>query len=92
MSSSGSQIDPAFQFAVITPSDTAKLTYTNSAGGVEIKRCRAIYVGTAGDLAVNDDAGNSVLFTGVAAGSVLPISTDVIRATSTTASTIVALY
>lgn len=58
-----------------------------------ISRCRALYVGGAGNvtLRTNDDDGD-VLFTGVPAGSVLPIGAKYVRATGTTATAIVALY
>jgi hypothetical protein len=88
----GGSWDPSFQFSACTPSDTARLTYTNSAGIVEEKRCKAIYVGGAGNLQVKNDAGNSVVFTGVVAGSVYPISTDTIMNALTTCTGIVALF
>lgn len=88
----GGAWDPTFQYSAVTKSDTAKLTYTNSAGVTEEKRCRAIYVGGAGDVAVTDDAGNSVIFAGVAAGSLLPISTEQVLSTGTDATDIVACF
>ena len=89
----GAAWDSTFQYSSITPSDTAKLSYTNSAGVVEPnKRCRALYVGGAGDVSVHDDAGNAVVFTGVTAGSVYPISTDTVMSTNTTATSLVALF
>lgn len=91
-SPSGGAWDPSFQFSAVTPSDTKKLTYTNSSSMVEEKRCKGIYVGGAGNLAIKDDAGNAVTFTGVTAGSVYPISTDTIMSTNTTATNIVALF
>jgi hypothetical protein len=92
MSTSGASIEPSFQFNAVTPSDTAALTYTNVDGAVENRSCKAIYVGVAGNLAVKNDAGTSVTFTGVAAGSIYPISAAYIMATNTTATDIVALY
>ena len=92
MTNAGGSIEPSFQFSAITPSDTALLTYTNSAGEVEKRRCKAIYVGGAGNLAIKDDAGNAVTFTGVTAGSVYPISTDTVMSTGTTATHLVALF
>ena len=67
----------------ITPSDSTDLA--------DIPK--AIYVGVAGNLVVTlvDDA-SSVTFVGVQAGSVLPIRPKRVHATSTTASSLLALY
>ena len=69
--------------AAVTPADDADLTNGE---------CRALYVGTGGNLSL--DVGNStaVVFVGVTAGTVLPIRVKRVRSTSTTASNIVALY
>ena len=91
-SNSGGSIEPSFQFVVVTPSDTAPLKYTTSSGFVEEKRCKALYIGGAGNVAINDDAGNSVTFVGVLAGSVIPVSTENVLNTGTTATNIVALF
>lgn len=80
-------IDPSFQFVTVTPSDTALLEYNGKK-----MRCRGIYVGVSGDVAVKDDAGNSVTFVGVAAGVIHAISTDRILNTGTDATDIVALF
>lgn len=53
---------------------------------------RGVYVGGAGNLAVKMAGGTTLTFTGVAAGTILPIRVDQIRSTSTTATAIVALY
>ena len=54
---------------------------------------RAIYVGVAGNLTVKmAGSENIVTFTGVAAGSLLPIRVTQVRSTATTATDIVALY
>lgn len=84
---SGSPIDPSFQFSAVTPSNTAPLKYHGVA-----QRAKAFYVGVAGDVAVQDDQGTSVTFTGCLAGVMYPVSTQVIMATNTTATNIVALY
>ena len=54
--------------------------------------CRAVYVGTGGDLKVTMAQGGTVVFYGVVAGSMLPIQCNRIHATGTTASNIVALF
>jgi hypothetical protein len=78
---SGIQSSP--QFGAITPSDVTSLPYIT----------RGIYVGTAGNITcVLPNSSTTVLFTGVLAGSVLPIQTSRVNATGTSAGSLVALY
>lgn len=65
-------------FAAVTPSDSTTFDM-----------CLGIYVGVAGNVAVADGSGNSVIFVGVMAGTILPIRTTKVFATGTTASSIV---
>jgi len=51
-----------------------------------------LYVGVTGDVKVKTVAGNDVVFTGVPAGSFMPIQVDQVFATGTTATNIVALW
>jgi hypothetical protein len=74
--------EPAVHAAAITPNDGAELTYVT----------RAVYVGGAGNLAVVMYAGETVTFTGVPAGSLLPIRVKQVLSSSTTATTILALW
>jgi len=71
----------------VTPSDSTDLA---------LGTCRALYVGAAGNISIDDlsgkTAGESVVFVGVAAGSILPVQTARVNATGTTATSIVALY
>jgi hypothetical protein len=53
---------------------------------------RALYVGTAGNVNVVMSSGQTVLFSNVQSGSVLPIVCTQVSATSTTATNMVALY
>jgi hypothetical protein len=53
--------------------------------------CRALYVGTGGNLAVRMSDGTAVTFTNVSAG-IFPIQVDMVKSTSTTATGIIALY
>ena len=78
---SGIQASPIF--AVVTPSDSVDLPYIT----------RGVYVGVTGDVSVVA-AGNgaTVVFAGVAAGTILPIQVSRIRATGTTSTSIIALY
>lgn len=51
-----------------------------------------LFVGGAGNLNVTMADGTDCVFTGVVAGSVLPLSVKRVKSTSTTATNIVALY
>jgi hypothetical protein len=73
--------DPAQDAVVVTPSDTTHL------GNV-----RGLFVGGAGNVALVTAVGSTVVFTGVPAGAILPVRCTQVRATSTTATNIVALY
>jgi hypothetical protein len=52
---------------------------------------RALYIGTAGDVAVRMADGMTITFTSVASG-VFPVQVDQVLSTGTTASNIIALY
>lgn len=65
--------------AAVTPSDTTAVTF------------RALWVGGAGNVAVVTEGGNSVTFTGVPAGTLLPIAVRAVNSTSTTATNLVGL-
>ena len=54
--------------------------------------CRAIYVGGAGNINCDLVGGTTVVFSGLLAGVVYPLSVKRVRSTSTTATNIVALY
>ena len=53
---------------------------------------KALYIGGAGDIAIRMVEGADVTFVGVPAGTVLPIQALQIKATGTTATSIIALY
>ena len=72
---------PAQNFAAVTPSDST--VFTN--------RPRALYVGAAGDIVVQDENAVSVTFKAVPGGTVLPIRPLRVMA-ATSATQIVALY
>jgi len=69
--------------SAVTPNDGADLS---------LGTCRAIYIGGDGNISIVDGAGTTVVFTGLTAGSILPVQTARINATSTTATLIIALY
>ncbi len=73
---------PATNAISLTPSDTAPLDTVS----------RAIYVGVAGDLSVEMQSGQIVLFQGIQSGSILAIRALKVRQTSTTAGGIVSLW
>jgi hypothetical protein len=73
---------PIHDAAAVTPSDTAPLAETT----------RALYVGQSGDVALVTAGGQSVTFTAVPAGSILPLRAAKILATGTTAGAILALW
>lgn len=68
--------------AAVTPADGTDLT-----NGI----CRGLFIGVAGNVNL-DVGGATVLFKGLSAGSILPVRASRVRATSTTATDIVALY
>lgn len=71
---------PAKRGAAVTPSDAT------------VVDCRAIYVGGAGDVAVQFyDGGSTITFTAPTVGAVLPVSAYRIMA-ATTATLLIALY
>jgi len=72
---------PASTVIAITPSDSTVLQ----------DDLRALYVGGAGNVTVLTSGGQTVTFNGVPAGYILPISVKQVRATSTTATNILAL-
>lgn len=80
-----SDADPAIDGVAVTPAD-----------GSDLPRglCNGLWIGGAGNVAVefNNTSRATVVFLGCTAGSILPIKAIKVRATSTTATNIVALY
>lgn len=68
--------------AAVTPSDSADLANVT----------RAIYVGGAGAIAVVSPTGQTVTFSAVPVGTLLPIRAARVKATGTTATNLVALW
>lgn len=71
----------SYDAAAVTPSDSGTLRVT-----------RALYVGVGGNLRVTMAYGTVVTFTGVLAGTVLPVQVSRVWATNTSATNIVAMY
>ena len=72
---------PAIKAVAITPHDSNAISPT-----------RAIYVGGDGDISVTTTAGDSVVFYSASAGTILPISVALVKATGTTATNLLGLY
>ena len=53
---------------------------------------RGVFVGGAGNLAVTMEEGQSITFTGVTAGSILPIQATAALTSGTTATNVIALF
>lgn len=75
--------------AVVTPSNTADIPYVG--GGTTSWPC-VLFIGGAGNLRVLTAGGDDVTFTGVLAGSFLPVQVTRVYSTGTTATNIVALW
>jgi hypothetical protein len=73
---------PANHAAAVTPNDGADLATA----------ARALYVGTGGNVEVVTVGGETVVFTAVPTGFVLPVRVARVKAASTTANNIVALW
>lgn len=73
---------PSLRWLAITPHDSTDLP----AG------CRAVYVGTGGDVAAVGDDDTAVTFAAVPGGTILPIAAKRINSTNTDADDLVALY
>jgi len=75
--------------AAVTPSNTVDIPSVS--GGTSNNGC-VLYVGGAGNLRVDTVGGDDVTFTGVLAGSFIPVQVTRVYATGTTATSIVALW
>ena len=73
---------PIENAAAVTPNDSTDLTNYS----------RALWVGGAGDVVVITVGGNTVTFVGVTAGTLLPVRCSRVKSTSTTATSILALW
>lgn len=70
------------EYAVaVTPSDSADLQATST-----------IYIGVGGNAQVTTKGGDVVVFTGVVAGTILPVAVTRVWNTNTTATNMVACY
>jgi hypothetical protein len=72
---------PGTDAFAITPHDSTNFN----------ENCRAIYIGGAGNIVVVTKAGNAVTFTGVLAGTILPVRAMRVNSTNTTATNLVGI-
>jgi hypothetical protein len=70
-------------WVAVTPSDTVDL-----AGGAT----RGIYLGATGNVSLDNGTDSAVIFVALAAGVIHPIRATRVRATGTTATSILAIY
>ena len=82
-------IGPYQNAVAVTTSDTVNIAPPATLDANE--PARALYIGTTGNLVVITAGGDTVTFNAVPVG-ILPVSVTRVKATSTTASNIVALY
>jgi len=82
---------PAYRTADATVSayDARAVTLSDS---TVLAPTRALYIGAGGNLKVTMAYGTEVTFSGLAAGSILPIQVTKCFATGSTASLVIALY
>jgi hypothetical protein len=75
------------------PARYARAVTPHASNNLSDGACRALFIGTGGDVSLIAAADESpVLFKNLAAGSVLDVATKAVRASGTTADNIVALY
>lgn len=82
--------DSALNAFTITKSDTTVFPSQPNTSGVCVTK--AVYVGGAGDVAVTMAGGQIVIFVGVPAGTILPISISQLRSTNTSATSCLGLW
>jgi hypothetical protein len=75
---------------LVSPSDTTVFPPLQTGNNIQITK--AVYVGGTGNLNVVMQGGQTILFTNVQGGTVLPISVSQVKNTSTTATTILGLW
>ena len=81
----------AYRAAAVTPSNTADIPSVSTQDGSGNNGC-VLYVGGAGNLKVTTAGGDDVTFTGVLAGSFIPVQVVRVWSTGTSATSIVALW
>lgn len=85
-------VQPDHGFNLLAPAEDYAAVTTGDTSASNFVPCRALYVGSGGDLVAISPLGSQVTFVGVPTGTVLPIQAIRVNSTSTTAASIVALY
>ncbi len=75
----------------VTPSDTVDIPSVSSQDGRGNNGC-VLYVGSSGDLKIKTAGGDVVTFTGIPAGTFLPVQVLRVYSTGTSAGSIIALW
>ena len=89
------EINPSRHYEAVSTSDTVNFTGPGgqiSDGPSGDPLCQAIYVGVGGNLVAVRDDDTAITFTGVVAGTIIPVQAKRINSTSTTATNMVALF
>ena len=81
----------AYRAAAVTPSDSADIPNVANQDGSGNNGC-VLYVGGAGTLKVTTIGGDDVTFSGLIAGSFVPVQVVKVWATGTSATNIIALW
>ncbi|NBX51210.1 hypothetical protein EBT25_15100 [bacterium] len=81
----------AYRAAAVTPSNSTDIPSVSTQDGSGNNGC-VLYVGGAGNLKVTTAGGDEVTFTGVLAGSFIPVQVVKVWSTGTSATSIVALW
>jgi len=84
-------IDSATQLSVTTAVGVGRAYTLYAASDLPNNGC-VLYVGGAGDVELITAGGDDLIFTGVPAGSFMPVQVKRVKATSTTATGIIALW
>lgn len=71
------------------PQNAASVTPNDS---TDLSNAGILYVGGAGDVRVNTAAGQNITFSGMTAGSFLPVQVTRVYSTNTTATNLIVLY
>jgi hypothetical protein len=82
----------SFQDGLTSPAENAVAVTPHNSTDLAVAS-RALYIGGAGNISVETVGGQSaVVFAGISAGTILPIRVTRVNSTSTTATSIVAIY
>ena len=81
----------AYRAAAVTPSNTVDIPSVSTQDGTGNNGC-VLYIGGDGDVKVTTAGGDTVTFTGLLAGMLIPVQVLRVSSTDTTATNIIALW